>query len=944
MFFPIIHSSIFGNQTNACTILKDCIMKTHYFLLLKIIWLLLAFALYPYFSYAQKTTSLRDTIIKLEDVMVIGYATGSKATVSGAIDKINEAGMNKNLIASPLDAIRGRIAGVNILPANNGAAILSSVRIRGTTSLTGGNDPLIIIDGVFGNLTTLSSIYPADIESFTILKDASETAQYGSRGASGVIVIATHKGSDTPFKVSYYGGLSIENVTKKLKMLSGNEYRNLAKNLNMQSVDLGYNTNFQDEILRTGFVHSHHLAISNGSRSSNYRVSAGFIDNEGVIKNNRSKNFTTKIDIHQKALQNKLTIDLGIFGSMLKNNYLFDSQKTFYSAAAFNPTFPNHKNTNTGAWDQITYASQITNPLAWLEVDDDETNALFNIHAQLNYFLTDNLKLSIFGSYTYNNIENSQYLPTTVWGHGQAYKAERRNEHLLGNIILNYKKETGLHRIDLLGLAEMQKETLTGFHTTVTNFSSDEFGYNNIQNGALRLWEGTASYYDAPALVSFMGRINYIYDRRYIATVNTRTDGSSKVGKNNKWGFFPSFSAAWALHEESFIKSSGIFNELKIRIGYGLSGNQNAIDSYTSLQLMKPTGVVPVNSSPTVILGATRNANPDLKWEVKHTFNTGIDIALLNRRIYMKADYYKSKTKDMLYTYEVSVPPFTYNTLLANLGSMQNSGFEFSIGAVPVKTNDWELNINANITFQRNKLLSLDGVYKGEQMSAPKYISVAELNGAGLHGGYNQIVYHITGQPLGVFYLPKSMGLITGEDGKNKYGIEDINGGGINLEAGEDRYIAGQVTPKTLLGTNIGLRYKDFDLSLQINGAFGHKIFNGTSLTYMNMNSFPDYNILAKAPKKNIYDIAVTDYWLESGDYVNIDYLTIGWNIPQKLFKKKSQSLRLSFSITNLATITGYSGLTPMINNLVLDNTLGLDDKRSFPVSRSFSIGLNFNF
>jgi len=913
-------------------------------MLLRVTILSFLFIYSTYSSFTQNHTNLTDTIIELDDVMVIGYATSSQATISGAVDKINEKEMNKGLVLSPLDAIRGRIAGVNITPVNNGPAILSSVRIRGTTSLTGGNDPLVIIDGVFADMSTLSSIYPADIESFTVLKDASETAQYGSRGASGVIEIATKKGSHTPFNVSYYGSFSIDHVAKRLKMLSGNDYRQLAKQLNLEIRDLGNSTDFQKEMLRTAFVHSHHLAISSGTATSNYRISGGFTDNEGIIKNNNSKNFTTKIDIHQTALQNKLTLDFGAFGSILKNNYLFDFQKTFYSAAAFNPTFPNHKNTETGSWDQLTYASQITNPLAWLEVDDDEDNALVNVHARVNYYLTDDLKLSAFGSYTYNNIENSQYLPTSVWGHGQAYKGEKKTEHMLGNLILNYKKDMASHHIDLLALAEVQKEVLTGFYTTVTNFSSDKFGYDNIQAGALRLWEGTSSYYDAPGLVSFMGRVNYVYKKRYIATVNARTDGSSKVGKNNKWGFFPSFSAAWVLNEEPFMKSLPVFNQLKLRVGYGLSGNQDAIDSYTSLQLRKPTGVVPLDGSPTVVLSTTRNANPDLKWEVKHTFNAGLDMALFDDRIYLKADYYRSKTKDMLYTYEVSVPPFAYNTLLANLGSMRNSGFELSVGVTPVRTKDIELNINANVTFQQNKLLSLDGVYNGQKMSAPQYISVAELNGAGLHGGYNQIVYHIVGQPLGVFYLPKSTGLITGEDGKKKYGIEDINGGGINLEAGEDRYIAGQVTPKTLLGSNIGFRYKDFDLSLQINGAFGHKIYNGTSLTYMNMNSFPDYNILKKAPKDNIYDLVATDYWLESGNYVNIDYLTIGWNVPQKLFKKKSQSLRLTFSVTNLATITGYSGLTPMINNLVLDNTLGLDDKRSYPVTKSYTIGLNFNF
>lgn len=894
-------------------------------------------------QYTHAQSFEQDSVIKLDSVTVIGYATGNPSTISGAVDIIGEEDMNQGRILSPLDAIRGRIAGVNIAPANNGPAVLSSVRIRGTTSLTGGNDPLIIIDGVFGNLSTLSSIYPADIESFTVLKDASETAQYGSRGASGVIEITTKKGGNRPFNVSFYGGLTLERIARSLKMLSGDDFRQLAQERTLEFIDRGNNTDFIKKMTHTAFVHNYHLALSQGSPTSHYRVSAGFIDRQGVVRNNHSQNFTAKADIHQSTLENRLSLDLGAFSSVLKNNYLFDFQKTFYSAAAFNPTFPDHKNPKTDAWDQIPYASQITNPLAWLEVDDDEDNTLLNTHVKATLFITENLKLSAFGSYTYTSVENAQYLPTYVWGHGQAYRGLKKSEHLMGNLILNYKKTVHSHYLDVLGLAEAQQEKRTGFFTTVTNFSSDEFGYNNLQGGSVRLWEGTGSFYEKPKLVSFMGRANYMYNKRYIVTVNARADGSSKVGKNNKWGFFPSASAAWAVHEENFMKAVPAVNELKIRLGYGLAGNQDAIDSYTSLQLLKPNGTIPYNGFPAVTLGTVRNTNPDLKWEVKHTFNVGMDVALFNRKVFLKADFYYSKTTDMLYLYEVSVPPYAYNTLLANLGSMRNSGLELSLGAVPLYKRDMELNINANLTFQSNRLLSLDGIYHGEQMRAPQYIGVAELNGAGMHGGHNQIVYHIVGQPLGVFYLPKSTGLVKGEDGRNKYGIADLNGGGVSLEDGEDRYIAGQVTPKVLLGMNIGFRFRDFDLSLQVNGAFGHKIYNGTSLTYMNMSAFPDYNVLKEAPSRNIYDLTATDYWLENGDYVNIDYLTLGWNVPFK-FLNGGQSVRLTLCITNLATITGYSGLTPMINSLVVDQTLGIDDKRTYPVSRSYTIGLNVIF
>lgn len=883
-------------------------------------------------------------LVPLDSLITVGYATGSIKNLSGSVEKITELQMNRDQITNPLDAIRGRVPGLTIQRGTNGQAALDAVRLRGTTSLTSGNDPLIIVDGVFGDLNMLASIYPTDIESFTILKDASETAQYGSRGASGVIEVTTKKGISGKTRVSYNGSFGITSVYKNLSMLSANGFRQVAGERGLSILDLGNNTDFQKEIEQTGFQQNHHIAFYGGSDASSYRVSLGYVDRQGVIQNQDMKNFTSNMNMSQNIFGNFIRCELGMFGSVQKNHNLFDYQKTFYSAATFNPTFPNHKNTETGSWDQITSASQITNPLAWMEVKDHDATSHISTHARLTFNLMDDLKLVMFGAYTYNIVENSQYLPTSVWAHGQAYKGTKKMESLLGNLMLSYKKNWRKHFFDVLALAELQKETYTGYYTTVTNFSSDQFGYDNLQAGAIRLWEGTNSYYEEPHLASFMGRFNYTYADRYILTVNARTDASSKFGSNHKWGFFPSVSAAWAVSEEEFMKRIPLVDNLKLRVGYGLAGNQNGIDSYTTLGLVRPNGVVPVGNSAVVTLGEMQNINPDLKWEVKHTFNAGADLGMFGNRLLLSVNYYNSKTTDMLYLYNVSVPPFTYNTLLANIGSMRNSGTEIAIGITPLKTPDMELNINANITFQRNKLLSLSGVYNGENISAPEYKSLASLDGAGFHGGYNHIVYQIVGQPLGVFYLPHSNGLVSDGDGGYTYGIADLNGGGISLEDGEDRYVAGQAVPKTLLGSNISFRYKRFDISVQINGAFGHKVYNGTSLTYMNMNIFPDYNVMEEAPRRNIKDQTATDYWLEKGDYVNFDYLTIGWNVPLAKAQKYIRSLRLAFTVNNLATISGYSGLSPMINSSTVNSTLGVDDKRGYPLARTYTVGLSINF
>lgn len=898
---------------------------------------------FPFCFQSLSAQENPQTELPPDSILNIGYARGSLINLSGSVERITESQMNKEQITNPLEAIQGRVAGLTILKSSNGMAALESVRMRGTTSLTSGNDPLIIVDGVLGDLTMLTSIYPADIESFTILKDASETAQYGSRGASGVINIVTKKGVAGKTRVNYSGSFGIAHVYRHLDMLSGAEFRRVAAENNLQILDKGYDTDFQKEIEQVGLQQNHNIAFYGGGEASNYRVSLGYQDRQGVVDNESMKLFTANMNMSQKLLDGFIDCELGLFGSVKKNRTLFDTQKTFYSAATFNPTFPNHKNPETGGWDQITTASQITNPLAWMEVDNNNDASYLSAHARLTFNLIEDLKLVMFGSYTYNDAEDAQYLPTSVWANGQAYRGDRKSESLLGNLMLTYRKQAGAHFFDVLALGELEKNIYKGFYTTVTNFSSNALGYHNLQAGALRPWDGTGSYYEDPHLASFLGRVNYTYDNRYVVTLNARTDASSKFGRNHKWGFFPSASLAWNVTEEAFMKQFRSVDNLKLRVGYGLAGNQGGIDSYTTMALVRPNGVTPVGNAPLVTYESMKNVNPDLKWEVKHTFNAGFDLSMYGNRLLLSVNYYNSKTTDMLYQYNVSVPPFPYSTLLANLGSMRNSGTEVSVGVTPLKTKDMELNINANITFQKNKLLSLSGVYNGEYISASEYTAIAGLNGAGTHGGYNNIVYQIVGQPLGVFYLPHCEGLVSDGEGGYTYQIADLNGGGVNLEDGEDRYVAGQAIPKVLLGSNISFRYKNIDISLQINGAFGHKVYNGTSLSYMNMNSLPDYNVLAEAPKRMIKDQTATDYWLESGNYVNFDYLTVGWTVPLKP-RRFLKGIRLAGTVNNLGTISGYSGLTPLVNSSLVDATLGVDDKRTYPLLRTYTVSLSLNF
>ena len=869
-------------------------------------------------------TERRDTVPTVR----IGYVSGSLNTLAGAVDQVTEDRMNKGLVISSLDALTGQSAGVIVTSGGNQEAMVSAVRVRGTTSLTGGNDPLVIIDGVTSDLATLSTIYPADIESFTILKDASETAQYGSRGATGVIEVATKKGRQSKFHISYDGTIGFESVYKHLDMLHAAQFRQAASALGLSYIDKGADTDFSKSIERTGFVQNHHIAFGGGSETANYRASVGMMDHQTVIRTNNYRTYIAKLDISQKAFDNRLTVDLGVFGSLQKNNHLPFMQKLIYSAHTFNPTFPDGVNAD-GSYNQVPEAIWINNPNSLLRMNQDEDNGHVNIHLSATVRLMENFLLKAFGSYSYNSVNNAHYYPTFVWSHGEAYRGSDKNEEVRGNISLDYTFKWQNASLNLMALAEAEKEERRGFYATSTNFSTDAFGYDKLSAGAATPWEGTDSYYTDAKMESFLFRVQYSLLDRYTLTANARADASSKFGDNHRWGFFPSVSGAWVFSKEKWMKGVSFINNGKLRVGCGFSGSLGGIGSYNSMQLLQPNGIVPMDGASVITLGIVRNANPDLKWEVKMAFNVGLDLLMWDRRIVLSVDYYNSKTTDMLYVYNVPVPPFTYDKLLANLGSMKNSGLEIGFGITPLRTKDVDLTINMNWTFERNTLISLNGYYNGQYLTAPDMSAISALWGAGFHGS-SDVVFQAVGEPLGVFYLPHCKGLDTSADGSKYYDVTS------------ERYICGQATPKAMMGSNIALRYRQWDVTVQMNGAFGHKIYNGTALTYMNMLMLPNYNIMKDADKANIQDQTISDYWLENGDYVNIDYINVGWNLPVRT--RYIQGIRLSASVNNLATITGYSGLTPMINSSVINGTLGIDDKNQLPVYRSYTMGVSIKF
>ena len=860
--------------------------------------------------------------------MLAAQETDSTSTVTPVSRTVTKDKMNKGLVTTGLEALNGQTAGVTISGANQ-AAMLSAVRVRGTTSLTGGNDPLIIIDGVTADIHTLETLYPGDIDSFDVLKDASETARYGSRGASGVIRVTTVKGRGGAFRVSYDGTAGWVSASKNLKMLDAAGFRRENNLRGYAYDDNGFDSDMPSSILRTGMVQNHHVAFGGGGETSHYRASLGWLDMKHVVKTGGLSNYNVKLDVGQTALDGKLSFDLGIFGSLQRNHNLHDMQHLFYSSAAFNPTFRAGAEPD-GSYRQIPAASQINNPVSLLEKSSDSEEAHFNTHLQMVANFSQYLKLTAFGSFSHNFDDDSHFFPTIVWSGGEAYRSSTKTGIFHGSVVLEYSRNFGPHKIDLTFLSEAEQNDVKGFFTTTTGFKTNAFGLSAIQAGSVRPWEGTASFTELTRMLSFMAGAGYSFEDKYSLTASLRADASSKFGPNNRWGLFPSVSASWNALREEFFKDLGWLSDLKFNASYGLSGNQDALGPYNSLELVAPSSEVNLNGNSEVSFTLVRNANPDLKWEVRSSFDAGMESAFLDNRIVFTMAYYYSLTRDMLYDYQVSVPPFAYDHLMANLGRMSNSGFEFGLGLNPIRRKDMQLNVNMNLSLQRNRLISLSGYWQEQYLEAPDEAGIASMNGAGFHGGGdNDVVFQIVGQPLGVFYLPHCTGLALRDDGTYYY------------ETDGERHLCGQAMPKAMLGSNISFRYKSVDVSVQVNGAFGHKIYNGTALTYMNMGSLPYYNVFAEAPEKNIVDQTVTDYWLENGDYLNIDYVTVGWNMP---LRGIARNVRFSLSVNNLCTLTSYSGLTPMINSYVADSTFGLDDKISYPVCRSFTAGLSIQF
>ena len=889
----------------------------------------------------------------LDEVVVVGYGTMKKSDLTGSVSQLKAEDFKSGSNLSAQQLMQGAFAGVNIAQNSGKPGGSTTIRVRGGTSVNASNDPLYVIDGVpidanagagQSNISTynndffdqesanpLSMLNPNDIESIDVLKDASATAIYGSRGANGVIMITTKKGKAGVQQLNYGYSIGFSNAAKKLDMLSGDEYRKVCKDLNLPLNDGGENHNWQDEIMHTGLQQSHYLSFMSGGEYTNYRASLSYNNNGGIMRGARNESYSGRVNINHSALDGKLKFVLNMnYGETHSNQAPTSStvgsemgSSMLYEAYVFNPTLPVY--TSDGDYNDVRpYRVQ---PLSYIhELLDKRNNKRFigNLKADWNFYKPFTFEVNI--GYTNNSQDRNSYISKSNLlgdGTGGRVTVQRLKDYSkLMELILKYNQQFGEHRIDAMAGYSYQYFWNEGINTAAYGFQSDEFKWYNL--AAAKTIESLTSYAESNKLISFYGRANYSYANRYLFTATVRRDGSSRFGKDNKWGTFPSFAASWRITEEPFFKLDAISN-LKLRASWGMTGNQE-IGNYNAISTLgaQSWGYIFGGDKTTVVL-PQQYANPDLKWESTSQTDIGLDFGFLDNRIRGSIDWYYKKTKDLLLT--VAVPsPSLITTQLANVGAVRNTGIEIELGFDIMRTKDFSWDATLNFASNKNKLTSLsNSKWSGDE------VLWAPCNGQGLSGQYSQLI--MVGEPLGTFYGKKFIGL-------------DENGMEMYANDGKPQII-GCAQPDFTYGLTTNLRYKNWSLSLNFRGSQGNDVYNNTANNFMYLNSLPGRNVLAAAVNSGISVNQAKTYssqFIEDGSFFRLDNLTLGYDF--KLPCLKITNARAYFTAQNLFCITGYDGLDPEVNTDTQgkgSSILGVD-YLSYPRSRTFIFGVNVTF
>ncbi|MGV8827892.1 MAG: SusC/RagA family TonB-linked outer membrane protein [Breznakibacter sp.] len=901
---------------------------------------------------------LTSSMIGLDEVVAVGYGKMTRKDVSSSITTITAKDLNSGVFSDPAQLLQGKVPGLTITQTSdpNGS---SSITLRGASTLRSGEaqEPYYVIDGVPG--MSLSLVAPEDIESIDVLRDASATAIYGSKAANGVIIVTTKKGkSNGQTNVSYSTYFAIDNVLNNLDMMTAAELRAYASaNGITLTNDEGANTDWQKEIQRTGYSHNHNISINGGDKKTSYSASINYLDQQGVVKETAKDRLVARSFLQTSTLNDRLTLSFSLNGSITNNhNVPMGEQGTSILDAMnyYSPLAP-VKNAD-GSWYRSSGISQNYNPSSMINEDEynTESKRLQSV-AKASFEITDGLIYNLSLSYQDEQYIYSNYNSTASQifssQNGMASRTAVENKKKVLETYLNYDKTFNeVHKIGLMGgYSWEQSDNNDGFGLTVYNFYNDALKYYNLGYANSMDISGINNGYTLSTLrmISFFGRVNYSFNNKYLFQATVRRDGSSAFGTNNRWATFPSLSASWRLSEENFIKSLNLFDDLKFRIGYGVSGNSLGFDAFTAIQTYGASGWFAYtdangNTSNYRTLAATRNANPDLKWERTSMLNVGLDFGFFKNRLTGTLEYYDKRTDDLIYNYAVSTNRYPFGSMLANVGEISNKGVELALNAVPVKTDNFRWETSINLSHNKNEVISLSN-----QTYSVDYINAGNPN----IGGYSttNVQRIMAGKAIGTFYMWEWAGY--NNAGVSQFYVRDPQTGERTGEfttspQESDRTIVGSAQPKLTYGWNNTLNYKKWTLTAFIQGVTGNKILNSTRAQYNYVALVgTGKNVLSEvATKQKFTDVnaqAPSDRYLEDGGYLRLSTLTLNYNFGK--IGTYINGLSVYATCNNVATISGYKGLDPEINLGGL--TPGIDNREYYyPRTRTFMLGLNINF
>jgi TonB-linked SusC/RagA family outer membrane protein len=888
---------------------------------------------------------LKEDTQELTEVVVVGYGTQKKSRVTSAIASIKEKDFTKGAIRDASDLIRGKVAGLTISNGSGDPSAEPTILLRGISSLKGSNAPLVLINGVPGGINTVS---PNEIASIDVLKDASAAAIYGTRGANGVILITTKTvNKEMAPTLSYSTYASISNFYNKADFLNAGEFRNqLSQGTKMPYTDGGANTDWLDEISGSGYAQSHNLDVKGGTGRSNYAVNLNYIDQTGVFNGTSNKEYRFSFDVNHKMFNDKLKINLNLLNGTQKTKLSEGTAGYAYRQAMIrNPTAPVYS--ADGTYNEDINKFQYYNPVAIMnETKADNDNTWQRFTANMTLDLLPGWDTSLMLAKNKNSglsgySETKKHYSNTLNGrNGVASRNTGDTDRDFLEFTSKYNKKFDKHEFTVLGGYSYQYTVNQGFSAYNFDFPTDAFSYNNLGSGNA-LSDGKASmgsYKNDDKLIGLFGRVNYNFDSKYDLLFSIRREGSSKFGENHKWGNFPAASAGWSIHKESFLKDVSYVNNLKLRAGYGITG-VIPNDSYMSKTLYDYNGYFFNDGKWVKGLVPVSNPNPDLRWEKTAELNIGIDFGFLENRISGSIDVYSKKTSDMLWDYAVPTPPNLYGNITANVGKMENKGFEILLNVIPVKSENFIWNSSMTFSHNKNELTSLSN----DLYSIDKNFINTGNTGDPISFSTHRLE---VGQSIGNYWGLKSVDIT--DDGK--WIIETADGTRKTLTPDlyndDNKQYLGNGIPKYYAGWTNTFTYKKFDLSMVLTGAFDFQILNSQRMFYENPTI--NYNMLASAFDK-VYDKAVLNYnqtyvsyYLEKGDYVKVDNITLSYNFDVKPFKVIN-AMRLYVSGNNLATFTKYKGLDPEIQR---GDPLsqGMDNRDKYPSTTSLTLGLNVTF